>query len=305
MAQKLLPRYPERLTRAGKALTDRLEGAEKPIITPYEIFLQICLVYSQRSGLYLRKSEPDIEDYRRLRKNLQQSNILAHDSDYGKSAYRIIKIPDLPADEICCIVDPFCYISHMSAMQRYGLTDRRPDALHLSRPGHRIIRNMLEDKMQRDYQTHSLPLPSTPAIPLRLLTHPQRVRGRRIQLFQTVHPGSYVQLRSSSARISTIGQTFVDTLEEPALCGGMSHVLELWKEHAETYLNEIVETVDKCHSSIVKVRAGYILDEMLHKNDARIDKWIQYAQRGGSRLLDPTKHYAPTYSERWMISINV
>lgn len=275
---------------------------QRPLVTPYEIFQEIRAVYAQSQNLYLRKKAPEITDYRRLRQNLIRARILAPDANYHQRAYRVLKISDLQADDICCLVDPFCYISHMSAMQRYGLSDRRPHALHLSRPDQRNLRGLVAEIMKRDYPENES---SERTIPLRVVSHPKHVRGRRIQLLQTKHLGSSIQLRSSFARISTIGQTFLDNVEEPSLCGGMNHVLEVWKEKAQMYLDEITEAVSNSHSSIAKVRAGYILEEVLNISDARIESWLQFAQRGGSRLLDPTKSYAPSYSERWMISKNV
>jgi hypothetical protein len=37
---------------------------------------------------------------------------------------------------------------------------------------------------------------------------------------------------------------------------------------------------------------------------ARIDAWRAFAQRGGSRKLDPSAEYRPVFSEIWMISLN-
>jgi predicted transcriptional regulator of viral defense system len=142
-------------------------------------------------------------------------------------------------------------------------------------------------------------------VPLTAISHPPRVRRRKVELLQTVHPGESITVRGSFARVSTVGQTFSDMIETPSLCGGMIHVLDVWRTYAKTYLHEIIPAIEVHTSSIVKVRAGYILEELLSVTEPRIAAWSRFAQRGGSRLLDPSKPYAPTYSEKWMISINV
>ncbi len=296
--------YPRRLSRAAAELGHRLAAAGRPVITPYELFPEVRSLYVAGSAYHLKKTTPDRADYQRLLRALTEHNVLIADPDYGHRAYRIVKNSDLSADDICCLVDPFCYISHLSAMQRYGLTNRRPRTLQLTRPSRLIMRQLAQRKMQHDYGAGP-PRSSVAYIPLHAVTHPQRVRAREIDVFETAHPGEFIQVRGSYARISTIGQTFLDTIEAPPLCGGMTHVLEVWKESASRFFDEIIEAVDRSHVGLAKVRAGYLLEEVLGKKDKRIETWLRFAQRGGSRLLDPTKQYVADFSERWMISINV
>jgi len=118
-------------------------------------------------------------------------------------------------------------------------------------------------------------------------------------------PEIFLKNRSNDVRLSSIGQTFLDMLQKPDLCGGMSHILDIWEEHAETYLDEIVAAVDTTTSGLVKSRAGYILEERLELNHPGVGPWKALGQRGGSRKLDPSKEFTPTFSETWMISINV
>jgi predicted transcriptional regulator of viral defense system len=95
-----------------------------------------------------------------------------------------------------------------------------------------------------------------------------------------------------------------DTLAEPARCNGMAAVLKLWDRHARQHVQDIASYIDQTWSKIVKVRAGYIFSERLGIETPTISSWVAFAQRGGSRRLDPERPYAPTFSERWMLSLN-
>ncbi len=54
--------------------------------------------------------------------------------------------------------------------------------------------------------------------------------------------------------------------------------------------DQIIDEVEKFDSKIVKGPRSYLLSEVLEVEDSRIDGWEQFAQRGGSRKLDPTHH---------------
>ena len=99
--------------------------------------------------------------------------------------------------------------------------------------------------------------------PLKIVGHPGRVRRRPVNIYESKAAGAFLKNRGDDVRLSTIGQTFLDMLQKPDLCGGMSHILDVWNEHAETYLDDIVAAVDTAASKLVKSRAGYILEERL------------------------------------------
>lgn len=295
LPNSLPPRFPERLTRAGKELMRRLEGNKRPVVSSAHFVAAVRDLYRDRDGLMLRHLEPDTADIVRLRTSLRRARILDYDRDYGYRAYRLIHLPDGSAEDICCLVDPAIYVSHLSAMQRYGLTNRRPKELLLTRADPRKAPQESPDRQD---------LVSAKLSP-KAISHPKKVRGREIKVFDTAHPGAMQETRTGFDRIASIGQTFLDTLEEPALCGGMPHVLDVWRQHAPTYLNLIVPAIDTAPKKLAKVRAGYILDEILGVSDSRVMAWRQFAQRGSSQVLDPAKPYAPVFSERWMLSLNV
>jgi predicted transcriptional regulator of viral defense system len=291
------------ITKFGRYVADRIEKNAIPVLTDYDLFQVVRQSYKEAKKVYLRKPNPTVHDHRKLRIALVENGFLAGDRDFY-ATYRVVALSEPPPEEICCLVHPSAYISHLSAMQRYGLSDRRPDALLLTVPPAKVARQELRSRFEKDYQDRASLDPDEimqPFIP----DIPSRVRGRPVQTYETKYFGHSIKIRGTFARVATIGQTFLDTLTEPGLCGGMSHVLDVWREHARLYLDDIIATVDQTSYKIVRVRAGYILEEVIGIQDARVMEWTNDAARGGSRLLDPSKPYAPVFSERWMISINV
>lgn len=291
-----------KLTRAGAELGEMLVAANRPVITPFEMFRLIWAMYTNASGrsLYLRSKQPDASDYARLRTILKKTGHIAADRDYGARALRVLAVPDQPAENIACLVDPTCYVSHLSAMQRWGLTDRQPQALILTRPDRAGAQAQLAACMASVLEEGE----ANPH-PLKIISHPEIVRRRQLHIFETRAAGLSVRSRVDDVRISTIGQTFLDMLQKPGLCGGMTHVIDVWEEHAAIYLDEIISTVDQATVDLVKSRAGYILEERMKVDHPAIRAWKALGQRGSSRKLDPGKPFASTFSETWMISLNV
>jgi len=288
------------MTRLGEALAKKLASLKKPVVSNYDIFRQIWLIYEEGKTKYLREERPSRETFHRTRKLLKEEGIIFQDTDYSR-LWRVLSISDAPADDIVCLVDPDCYISHLSAMQRYGLTDRRPEALFITVASAKVVKQRIKKQIENDYGfTENLEIE-----PLQRVGHPTVVRNRRIESHSTAHFGDWRQIRGSFARVASIGQTFLDTIDEPRRCGGMLHVLKAWNENAPIYLEEIINSVNNSSKNILKIRAGFILNELMFINDHRVLSWKKFAQRGGSQVLEAGRPYVDRYSEEWMLSINV
>ncbi|MCB9958934.1 MAG: hypothetical protein H6843_10055 [Rhodospirillaceae bacterium] len=292
----------KRMTRLGEAVARHIADDSCPIISNYDLFRIVWHIYSDRRIKYLRDARPTKEAFSRLRSLLQEENIIFRDADFYLF-WRISGKSDVPADEAACIADKFCYISHISAMQRYGLTDRRPRELFITRPTLGEYKRLLQEKFVTDYGD-AIGDSSIYIEPPRPVHYPQTVRGRPLSVLSTVCHGDWRPVRGTFAKVGTIGQTFLDMLEAPDRCGGMAHVLTVWQEHALTYVEEIIASVDQAPKPIHKVRAGHILEERLGVNDTRVVSWKKHVMRGGSRVLDPQRPFTDTYSEEWMISLN-
>lgn len=288
-----------------EALQTAITELKKPIISKFEIYYLALNINKNKSynGQMIRAQRKEFsfeKNYNPIR-NLSSLKFIFPDYDF-KNHYRVSTEPDSNCDEICCLADPFCYLSHLSAMHKYGLTNRIPDIVILTTPESKLwgkMKNNLEEKYQKEFPEE------TQHFHIKKVIFPATVRKMRIKLFESlfIHPS--IKIRDSHARISEIGHTFLDMLSNPELCGGMSHVIEVWKENAKTYLDEIIEAIDQSPKTIVKCRAGYIIDEILNIQNDRVNNWSNFAQRGGSRVLDPNSPYEPRFSGKWMISLNV
>ena len=292
--------HAKKLSRAGARLAELLEENEKPVVTRFEFFEMIRQVYreSPSKDLGLHSETPGAKDYVRFRAALKKASVIGNDRDYGPRVIRVLSVPDLPAEGIICLIDPNCYVSHLSAMARWGLTERVPRALMLTRPDRKTAAARCEARMKEVLGEGTSPFPLTQ------IDHPAHVRRRPIRVYQSKAAGIFLKSRSDGVFLATVGQTFLDMLQEPRLCGGMAHVLDVWEEHATARLDDIVASVDKTPYDIVKCRAGYVLEEHLGLRHPAIGRWKECTQRGGSRRLDPSRAYVPTFSAAWEISLN-
>ena len=208
-------------------------------------------------------------------------------------------------NELICSIDPFAYISHLSAMEWHGLTDRIGHTLFYSSPTPKNWRAFALKKLQKDVGEHQIEAYLGENLPRLKRINIKKVGRNQIHRYLSDHLGAFTSIRGRTLRVSTIGRTFLDMLREPDFCGGIYHMLDVYKEFGPRYLTLIADEIDRHGSKIDKVRAGYILQERLELSDPRIEKWQEFVQRGGSRKLHSKSPYSNEYSEKWCLSINI
>lgn len=299
----------------SEAMNQALIDTQKPVITDFDLSVIIAKLLTSRTyndvQMRLRQGVINLESIKRRVKSLERDRIIAPDPDFsikrgsakirfGANVWWISGAPRGSAEDVCCLTDPFCFISHLSAMQRYGLTERNPKNLVIS-TYKRQVWNAMRDSYLADEQGDAI----LSELRLTKISIPLKIRGRNLDTHISSHEKIIINVPDTFFRMSDIGTTFADMLERPALCGGMGHVLNVWENEAELHLDEIIQAVNRCTKKIVKVRAGYILNERMGLTDQRVQAWLQFATRGGDQKLDPHELYDPVYSEKWMISINV
>lgn len=281
-----------------------LEKHDKPIVNEYELVMYIYKLYQDKSyeGVTIGKISVNEPDHRVLARNigdLEYKNIITQ--HLSQPIYFIRSKPKPTAQQYLCSINPFCYIAYLSAMEWHGITDRIPYTLHATTCSQSAYKSYQARKIKTDLRdvVNAGPL-MTPRV--------KKVPSFDGKKFEFHSSRSYQQPReisgSGGVRVSSLGDTFLDMLKKPDLCGGFDHVLDVYQEFAEENLPIIVRAIDKKGNNMDKARAGYILEEVCGLPHRTINSWKKNVQRGGSRKLIPENEYKDVYSETWCISIN-
>ena len=294
----------------SKAIILTLGEMDKPVVTIYQLGLIVHDLYKTKSYKgtsigRLRKSRAEFHDFNKNVTKLLSDGILSRYPGLPeRTVFSILGRSHEAAEDVVCTVDPFCYVSHLSAMSFFGLTNRIPNKLIVSSPSPAQWKKFAQEKMEKDLGIDLEDYLASGMPPLRR-TKIDKLGRKQVQRVSSIHRGAYRKVREREMRVSTIGRTFLDMLRRADLCGGMNHVIEVYDEHAENNLELIVDEIDRHGKPIDKVRAGYILDEKLKLKHKKINGWMSMVQRGGSRRLDAMNEYLPEWSDKWCISLNV
>ena len=282
-----------------KAIQEKLGSWERPVVTDYELAV---LMTSQMAHL---EEQPTLRFYEKVVESLGSFGLISPSKDFKPgTVYHLFGRAKPKAKEVACAADPFAYISHLSAMEFHGLTDRFSKILYLTTPPDTEWKELAKDRMLKDLSEHLEPFQRARLPQLRRPVF-DRVEGVRVELMRRSSRGAFKTIKSPTIRVAMVGRAFLDMVREPGTCGGMQHVVDTYREHGARYLALIADEVEQHGNAVEKVRAGYLLDEVCRLSHPLVDGWTQKAQRGGSRLLDPLGEYVPHYSEKWRLSINV
>ena len=208
------------------------------------------------------------------------------------------QVLQLDEREIQAEVDPWSMVSHLSAQTFHGLTTQLPSVLMLStlaEPSRGIVP---VETMPEEWAGLALPTVSHPE-----MIGMTRVMRLVIPVAQYVGFDDY-QPYGATLRVTTPERTLIDGLQRPDLGGGIENVFRAWVTAAPILdLDQVVSIVDRLGIMVLRQRVGFVLDRLGLSHPA-LEQWRSSAKRGGSSRLVGAEPFAPTYDERWNISIN-
>lgn len=298
-------------TPIAKAVALEIGRLNQPVVTLYQISVVIFKLYQAGTYkgeklTYLKKTHAVRSDCIRIVRQLEQLGIIEESRSVRHSeVFNLLGREQGTVEEIACSIDPFAYVSHLSAMEWHGLTDRIGRTLFYSSPPPGKWRKFAWEKMQKDVGEDQVQDYLTQNLPRLRRLNIKKIARTGVHRYLSDHLGAFTSVQSHCLRVSTIGRTFLDMIREPDLCGGIYHILDVYDQHGPRYLRLIVDEIDRHGTQIDKMRAGYILEERMSMSEPRIDEWRKFAQRGSSRKLYARNPYSSEYSEKWCLSINI
>ncbi|MCH7544406.1 MAG: hypothetical protein IIB65_12305 [Proteobacteria bacterium] len=294
------------------ALALEIGRLEQPVVTSYDIGRLVFRLYQAKTHegeklSRIHKDYPERQDYNRLVKTLLRAGVLREKKTVpNPDVFTVLGTGQPSSGEVACCVDPFAYVSHLSAMEWHGLTDRIAKTLFISSPAPPDWKKFSLERMLKDLgSSEAYAVYRYSRLPQLRRLNLAKVGRETVHRHASLHPGAFIAVRDRRLRVATIGRTFLDMIREPDLCGGIYHVLGVYREHVERSLRLVVDEIDRHGTKIEKMRGGYILEERLGLKHGTIDEWVKFAQRGGSRKLYAHSEYSPRFSEKWCLSLNI
>jgi len=201
-------------------------------------------------------------------------------------------------DEILLELHPYAALSFLSAFAFHNMINDLPKELHVTIP-QQGSGGMIPTGTSPDDWSGLDTVPGRVVERIhRLPIHWHKLTGARIFGQAEYSPLGY------PIRVTTPERTLLDGLLRPEWCGGMKSILRAWANYKDLInLNELGELVDKFQVTVLCQRVGFILEE-LGLSHASIEAWLSKSHRGGSSKLAGNLPFAPTFSKRWMLSIN-
>lgn len=286
-----------------KKFSYALDKIVHPVLSPnYEIRSATPIDFSFNPDI-LPQTIPELisKIIHELRGIVPQDVDFQRPGSFRYNVYKNLYAKDCSESDVACIVDPSAYVSHLSAMYQYGLTNRIPNRLFITIAGRKMWDEHFLGEIKKRYQ----PL-ETLGIEVKRINIPNTLRGTPVNIFASdkleISPPRTID---GYRRVCSVGRCFLDMLRQPDLCGGIPHVVESISENFSYFGEDMIKEIDRFGTGADKIRAGYILENILNTYHPILDKWVKYAKPGGSRKLNPSKPYnRNNINEKWMLSFN-
>ena len=128
-----------------EAIADRISVWSRPVLTSYELG-RLCFELGSVIGSTTTRALYDA-----VVDKLSVYKLLSPSKEFkGSTVFHLFGRSKSSPAEVACAIDPFAYVSHLSAMEFHGITDRFPKTLFLCTPPAAEWRTFASEKMRKD-----------------------------------------------------------------------------------------------------------------------------------------------------------
>lgn len=277
-------------------------------ISSLELFKQFYILFHTREYLEKKITLPSNASLESRFSSFKKS-LKAEGFENVKNHFILDKSKDILPASIICSIYPKTYISHLSAMRFYSITDRLPKVTQLVT----MTRSEWKKQSQIDFlkfnESYNLDADTALLYKKYSIPFPNPQKGKLLnfpcETYSKSQLSPYTQMPDGT-RIIAIGNLFIEMLENFTPCGGVDHVLDTYMEFGLIFKDEIFRSLPQ-YSNVTQAKVGFIFEQLLGlKNNVFLSE-IKYKQkeiRGGSRKFISFEAYSDIYSPEWNISLN-
>lgn len=215
-----------------------------------------------------------------------------------RAAVPYAKEKEVDEREVLMEVHPYACLGYLSALFYHGMTEEMPKGMTTVAPADGKGGVLPPGTNADDWEGLSLPKGRRPADVLGMPVRWRSAKPERYFGFE-LYRGQGFPLR-----VTTRERTLVDGLRDPGLSGGLENVLRAWAASTDLLdADSVVYQVERLGEGALRQRVGFVIEKLGLWHPA-LEGWSESTERGGSRKLLASAPYAPTYDERWDLSIN-
>lgn len=223
-----------------------------------------------------------------------------HATGYG---YFVKSRNKLTPVELLFPLFPHAYLTYLSAMRHYSITDRIPKQIQIELPSRAQWKAQnieVVNQIDTSIDDKEIILKYLPRYP----KNNDIYFKKKLLVSSTLSPKPYIQL-DNGVRVIEIGYLFVEMINNPKQCGGIDHVIDIFKEYGIAFKKKIYKAALES-SLVAQARIGLIFEEILKQNDPEITK-MKYRNkdlRGGSRVFLAGEDFSNIINVEWSLSLN-
>ncbi|WP_426248406.1 type IV toxin-antitoxin system AbiEi family antitoxin domain-containing protein [Pseudomonas sp. TWR3-1-1] len=286
------------------------------VITKEKLSEQIYLFYlrkeynGEKIGT-IRKAQASPTEYKNSIGKLERSGVIVsigevsrsdlYGADYLNNSYIISGKREYSAQETVCTIYPYAYLSKISAMEWYGITDKIPKVIRITSCSPTLWRTKSLADLRIENSPFLEPMHFIPKYPKNA-----NISGKEIIVSTETDYIEPVTVRNSPVKVSSIGKTFIDMLRAPSECGGIDHVIDTYIEYGKKYSSAIIKSLKDHGRKIDIARTGFALQKISGVDHPQLTEWQLESQRsrGSSKILVPGEPFSSIFDADWSLSLN-